>query len=140
SLAQLIQQWAHLLETLVSSDRFDGPKLPPQCPKVETTPDVLELWDAATRAHPSTVALISGERQLTYRELYDGVERTARALRRHLERPLTGCAHLVVALELARSVDAITLLLATLRVGACYAFIDPDQPLRRRRDLIRRLE
>lgn len=143
SLTRLVEHWVEVLHTLLVPDGVDAPQVAPLSLPVEAAtvakPDVLELWDAAAGVHPSALALISDERQLTHGELRDRVDRTARVLRQYLEHPLTGCAHLVVALELGRSVEAITLLLATLRVGACYAFIDPEQPRRRRRELVERL-
>lgn len=102
--------------------------------------DVIERWLSVVEANPGAVALVDGPALFTRGELKERVVRYAANLRLVLDAPNDECAHLMVAIELGRSCDAIALLLAVLYVGAGYAFVDPEQPLARRADLVTRLE
>jgi amino acid adenylation domain-containing protein len=82
--------------------------------------------DAAVAAHPDAVAVEHAGTRWTYRQL---AERTAR-LQRHLT-----CHDVepgaVVAITCPAGLDLITAVLATLRCGASYVCLDPDQPAAR---------
>lgn len=135
SLARLADEWVEFLEAILhacpapwsSSSRPTAP------------PDVVERWLSSARRHATSVALERGSEHLTYDQLRVSVERAARTVARHITAPLAGCAHQVVALELPRGIEAVVLLLAAATAGACYAFLDPDQPLERRKNLMSRL-
>ncbi|WP_068923249.1 AMP-binding protein [Planobispora rosea] len=89
----------------------------------EPGPSVPELIASAVRLHPDAVAVVCGERSVTYRELHAGAERLAAVLRlRGVERGD------VVGVRLPRSVEAITALLAVWLAGAAYLPLDPDDP------------
>lgn len=147
SLSQLAGEWADALEalSLEGTPSATGP-LASSAPTLptrhapEAAPDVITLWLEVTRRHGSAIAVVHGNEQVTYRELRARVDRAADNLRREIAVHFAGCAHQVVALELPRSVDALVLLLAALHIGAGYAFLDPEQPDGRRRDLVRRLQ
>ncbi|MBG0829763.1 amino acid adenylation domain-containing protein [Planomonospora sp. ID67723] len=86
-------------------------------------PMVPELIGAAVRLHPDAVAVVCGERSVTYGELHAGAERLAAVLR------LRGVRRGdVVGVRLPRSVEAITALLAVWLAGAAYLPLDPDDP------------
>ncbi|MEE6165701.1 amino acid adenylation domain-containing protein [Mycolicibacterium sp. 120322] len=76
----------------------------------------------AVRA-PQAVALVSGDRSWTYRELNEATNRLAHLLAEHGAGPGES-----VALLLPRSGQAIVAILAVLKTGAAYLPIDPAHP------------
>lgn len=72
-------------------------------------------FEAITAAHPDRLALVDGDRRLTYRELHAAVERTAGALTEAGVAPGD-----VVTSRLANGVEATVLCLAAGRVGAVH--------------------
>lgn len=143
SLSRLASEWVGFLDTLGQGDADaesdQGPDVRALPHGQEPYPDVMATWFEMCRRRGKAVAVVCGSEQLTYGQLRARVERAAFNLRRRIELPGDDYAHQVIALELPRGVDAIVILLATLSVGAAYAFLDPDQPLARRRDLTARL-
>ncbi|MGH3520223.1 MAG: amino acid adenylation domain-containing protein [Haloechinothrix sp.] len=86
----------------------------------DTVADMLAAQVART---PGAVALVFGERELTYAELDAEINRLARLL---LER---GAApERVIALALPRSIEMVVALFAVLRTGAAYLPLDLDHP------------
>jgi amino acid adenylation domain-containing protein/non-ribosomal peptide synthase protein (TIGR01720 family) len=82
-----------------------------------------ELFAAQVARAPEAVALTSGHRSMTYRELEEAADRYA-----HL---LAGCGvgpGTCVALLVERSAEAVVAMLAALKVGAAYLAIDPALP------------
>ncbi|GAA3445986.1 non-ribosomal peptide synthetase [Planomonospora venezuelensis] len=89
----------------------------------EPGPSVPGMIAAAVRLAPDAVAVVCGDRSVTYRELHAGAEGLAAALR------LRGVRRGdVVGVRLPRSVEAITALLAVWLAGAAYLPLDPDDP------------
>ncbi|WP_030385718.1 non-ribosomal peptide synthetase [Streptomyces sp. NRRL S-241] len=80
------------------------------------------LAEAADR-FPDKVALSSGDRELTYAELYQRVNRLAWQLRERGVGP-----DMVVGVSMRRSVDLITAVLAVLWAGGAYLPLDPNYP------------
>ncbi|MGW7107128.1 amino acid adenylation domain-containing protein [Streptomyces xanthophaeus] len=91
----------------------------------ETIADMLTAQVAAT---PDAVALVFGERALTYAELDAHINRIARLLLARGAGP-----EKVVALALPRSIDMVAALFAVLRTGAAYLPLDLDHPADRLR-------
>ncbi len=98
--------------TAADATEGDGP--------ATTVPELFERRAAAT---PDAVAVISGERSLTYRELDERANRLARGLIRRGARP-----EVPVALALPRSADLLVALLGVLKSGAAVLPLDPRQP------------
>ncbi|MGC0419053.1 amino acid adenylation domain-containing protein [Embleya sp. AB8] len=91
---------------------------------VPTPPTTIpELFERQATATPDTIAVVSGETSLTYRELHERARRRARALIRRGIGPGS-----VVAVALPRSADLVVALLAVLQSGAGYLPIDPQYP------------
>ena len=79
------------------------------------------------------VAIVDGSTSWSGRELWSRVERLAAGLQTQGIGPGDR-----VAIEMRRSADAVVAILATMRAGASYVPIDPDQPATRRENLIER--
>ncbi|MFJ1578164.1 amino acid adenylation domain-containing protein [Streptomyces sp. NPDC088182] len=94
----------------------------------ETVADMLTAQVART---PDAVALVFGERALTYAELDARVNRFARLLLARGAGP-----EKVVALALPRSIDMVAALFAVLRTGAAYLPLDLDHPADRLRLMV----
>jgi amino acid adenylation domain-containing protein len=72
---------------------------------------------------PDAVATVFEGEELTYGELNERANQTARRLQALGAKPGT-----IVAVSLERSLDLVVALLATLKAGAAYVPIDPDLP------------
>ncbi|WP_395366318.1 amino acid adenylation domain-containing protein [Streptomyces sp. YH02] len=96
----------------------------------ETVPDetVADMLTAQVARTPDAVALVFGERALTYAELDAQVNRLARLLLARGAGP-----EKVVALALPRSIEMVAALFAVLRTGAAYLPLDLDHPADRLR-------
>ncbi|GAB3795741.1 hypothetical protein GCM10027605_02330 [Micromonospora zhanjiangensis] len=84
------------------------------------------LWDLfarQVRRRPEAVAVVAGDRRITYRELADRSERLAARL---LAR---GCRHGDrVGLRVERTADLVVGVLGILRAGCAYVPLDPSYP------------
>ncbi|MET9545046.1 amino acid adenylation domain-containing protein [Streptomyces sp. NPDC006627] len=94
----------------------------------ETVADMLAAQVART---PDAVALVFGERSLTYAELDAHINRLARLLLARGAGP-----EKVVALALPRSIEMVAALFAVLRTGAAYLPLDLDHPADRLRLMV----
>ena len=88
-----------------------------------SVPERFAAWAAR---QPDAPALVWEERTLTYAELDAAANRLAHHLRR-----LGAGAGTPVALCLDRSADGVVALLAALKAGAAFAFLEPAQPRER---------
>jgi amino acid adenylation domain-containing protein/non-ribosomal peptide synthase protein (TIGR01720 family) len=85
-----------------------------------------ELFRAQVARTPDALALVFGEQRLTYAELDERVERTARVLAGMGVGP-----ERTVAVALPRSVELVVALLAVHRAGGAYLPLDADYPQER---------
>ena len=115
------------------------------------TPDeriALDSWGDGPTAEPAVhvidrlalalrdrhdIAIVDGSTSWSGRELWTRVERLAATLQTGGIGPGDR-----VAIEMRRSAEAVVAILATMRAGASYVPIDPEQPATRRDDLIER--
>ncbi len=88
----------------------------------EPPASVLSLVREQVRAHPTRIAVESGEIRWSYEELYRRAIRIAKALSAFEVR---GRA---VALPVPRSAEAVAAILGILEAGAAYIPLDPDTP------------
>ncbi|WRZ89108.1 LLM class flavin-dependent oxidoreductase [Streptomyces sp. NBC_01007] len=86
----------------------------------------LDQFDAQVRRTPGAVALVCGERSVTYRELGDRVDGMAAALRAR-----GVCEEVRVGLCAERSIELVVAMLAVVRAGGAYLPLDPDYPAER---------
>jgi mycobactin peptide synthetase MbtE len=89
-----------------------------------------ETFARRARVRPDAVALVEGERAMTYAEL----DRTADAWAARLAAAGTGPRDLVPVL-LPRGTRLVVALLAVLKTGAAYALLDPAWPEQRLSDI-----
>ncbi|SCL26474.1 amino acid adenylation domain-containing protein [Micromonospora inyonensis] len=87
---------------------------------------ILDLIAAQVARRPEAVAVIAGDRELTYRELDERADRLAGILRRCGVGP-----ERFVALPLARSEQLLVAILAVWKAGGAYLPIDTDHPAER---------
>ncbi|GFG49808.1 non-ribosomal peptide synthetase [Mycolicibacterium agri] len=92
---------------------------------------IAELLARRAASTPDAVALVFGDRTLTYREFDDRVSQLARYLRRHGAEPET-----FVALAMPRSIEMVVALFAVLRAGAAYLPLELDLPIERLRTIV----
>ncbi|MFG2633928.1 non-ribosomal peptide synthase/polyketide synthase [Streptomyces sp. NPDC048362] len=91
-----------------------------------------ELFQRQAARTPDAVALVAGDRELTYAE----VDRAANRLAHRLIRDGVGPER-VVALALARSAETVLAQLAVTKAGGAFLPVDPDYPAQRRQFMIR---
>ncbi|TQC43929.1 non-ribosomal peptide synthetase [Rhodococcus sp. WS4] len=106
------------------------PDVPTAAPSSGET--LVDLLDRQVTATPDATAVVSGEHELTYRELDEAVNRLAR----HLIASGVGPESLV-GLAIRRSVDLVVGMYAVAKTGAAYVPIDPDHPAQRNAEVIR---
>ncbi|WP_030896604.1 non-ribosomal peptide synthetase [Streptomyces sp. NRRL F-5053] len=82
-----------------------------------------ELFAEQVQRTPEGIALVSGARTLTYRELDERANRYAHLLRRHGVGPDT-----VVAVSLPRGIDLVVGVLAVVKAAGAYVAVDPEYP------------
>nr|WP_296779895.1 non-ribosomal peptide synthetase [Rhodococcus sp. (in: high G+C Gram-positive bacteria)] len=87
---------------------------------------VLDAFDRRVQIAPDSVALVSGDTTMTYREFDERVTAVSRGLVASGVGPET-----IVALALPRSTESVISVYAVLRAGAAFLPLDPDQPARR---------
>ena len=87
---------------------------------------VPELVAAQVAKTPDATAVVSGQTELSYRELDARADRLAAVLRDRGVGP-----DVLVAVSLPRSADLVVALLAVLKAGGAYLPVDPDYPAAR---------
>lgn len=87
------------------------------------TANLIDLLEEQACRRPDAVAVVCGERSLSYRELNSRANRLAHLLAGSGARPGT-----FVGVCLPRSVDLLVALLAVLKTGAAYLPLDPGYP------------
>lgn len=93
---------------------------------------IAQLFEETVRAFPNSVALVFGDRQVTYAQLNEQSNRLARRLQAEGVGPetLVGCCF-------ERSIELIVGLVAVLKAGGAYVPIDPAYPKERVEFLLR---
>ncbi|ARU63633.1 hypothetical protein CBW65_23405 [Tumebacillus avium] len=84
------------------------------------------LFEQQAERTPDALALVAGETRLTYRDLNERANRTAR----YLQRLHTGPGN-IVAVCMERSPEMVIALLAVLKAGGAYLPLDPEYPQER---------
>ena len=87
---------------------------------------VQELFEAQVARTPDAIAVVSGSKEITYREL----NRRANRLAHYLRRRGMGADQLV-GLCIDRSVEMLVGMLGTLKAGGAYVPLDPSYPRER---------
>ena len=82
-----------------------------------------ELFEQQVARAPDAVALLSGDRKLTYRQLNERANQVA-----HYLRGMGVTPDALIGVSLARSLDMIVALLGVWKSGAAYVPLDPSYP------------
>ena len=92
---------------------------------------VHELFAAQAARTPDAIAVINGEKEITYRELNERANQLAHYLRR-----LGVSAEQVVGLCVGRSAEMLVGMLGTLKAGGAYVPLDPSYPRERQQFML----
>ncbi len=87
---------------------------------------IAPMFDAQVERTPEAIAVVSGEARLTYRELWERVNRLARYLQAAGVGPET-----VTGLAVERNHEMLVAMLAILKAGGAYLPLDPEYPKER---------
>ncbi|MEB2282950.1 amino acid adenylation domain-containing protein, partial [Lysinibacillus xylanilyticus] len=87
---------------------------------------ILSLFETQVKLHPSAIAIVEGEQQLTYSDLNAKANQVARFMTQAHVQPQE-----IVGILLDSSIDMVISILATLKCGAIYLPIDPTYPKER---------
>ncbi|WP_157461983.1 non-ribosomal peptide synthetase, partial [Chitinimonas koreensis] len=116
----------HALDTLPATERAQLDRWAGHAAELPREACLHELFEAQARRAPEAIALLHGERQLSYAELDARAERLAQRLRQFGVAPDAR-----VALHARRSPELVVALLAILKAGGAYVPLDPDYPAER---------
>ncbi|MBB5160708.1 amino acid adenylation domain-containing protein/non-ribosomal peptide synthase protein (TIGR01720 family) [Mycobacterium sp. AZCC_0083] len=97
----------------------------------EWTSTVPALFAAQCAATPDAVAVVHGDRRLTYRQLAERVAQLANALHDNQFRPES-----MVAVGVPRSAEMVVCALAAMVAGAAFVPLDPTWPQHRRSQVL----
>ncbi|QXV63861.1 amino acid adenylation domain-containing protein [Mucilaginibacter sp. 21P] len=89
--------------------------------------NVIDLLSRSLNVNQSSIAIICGDSRLTYQQLNEQINQVAAAI----SSCLNDAEKAVVGISLARSEKQVITLLAILRAGYTYVFIDPEYPKER---------
>jgi amino acid adenylation domain-containing protein len=87
---------------------------------------VHQLFESRVAQTPEQIALVHGERKITYREVNDQANRLAHALQKKGVRPET-----LVAVCMERSPEVVIAIVAILKAGGALVALDPHAPTER---------
>ena len=85
-----------------------------------------QLFEQQVESTPDAIAVVFGDKQLTYQQLNTRANRWAR----HLVELGVG-AEIIVALMCDRNIDFLTAMLAVFKAGGAYLPFNPDHPVER---------
>ncbi|MCG8458573.1 MAG: amino acid adenylation domain-containing protein [Holophagales bacterium] len=126
-LASLVENDGGRLGELSMLDESERAAATAPAPRAEDQGAALHRRFAEqARRHPQRLAVVDGERRLTYRQLESRAALLARRLRRHGAGPGQ-----IVGVCLERSAEVVVAILACLESGAAYLPLDPDYPRQR---------
>ncbi|SDY17809.1 non-ribosomal peptide synthetase [Thermoactinomyces sp. DSM 45892] len=91
-----------------------------------TDKTITQLFEEYVAKTPDHIALVYGQRKLTYRELNERANRLARTIR---EKGIQSDSFVGIMAD--RSVDMLVAIYAVLKAGAAYVPLDPDLPTER---------
>ncbi|WP_435298930.1 amino acid adenylation domain-containing protein [Timonella sp. A28] len=92
---------------------------------------LIELFEATCHNHADRIALVTGQHEWTFNELWQRITRITDALRAHNVQRGD-----IVALAVPRRNDYVAALFAVLAAGAAYVPLDPQQPTARHQEIL----
>lgn len=91
--------------------------------------DFIELIEEQATRHPERIAIIDGDRQMSYGEFYMLVSIISNTLLLQNKNPK-------VVIDLSQGLEAYVLIIAVLHAGGCYCPLHPDAPPDRKNQII----
>ncbi len=104
-------------------------------PKPEDTACIHKLIENQADLSPDSIALVSGDTQITYEQLNTRANQIAHFLRSSGIR-----ADIPVAICIGRSIEMIVAILAVLKADGAYVPLDPNSPLTRQGEILQDLQ
>ena len=141
TIARIVSHYQNLLSGIVINPDRQLSDLPllsdreQQQLLVDWNPDLVDysqelsiqkLLETQVEINPQAIAVVDGDRQLTYRELNDRANRLANHLQSIGVKP-----EILVGVYLKRSWETIVAILAIIKAGAAYLPLDPEYPQER---------
>jgi amino acid adenylation domain-containing protein len=138
SIACFLQQFRFLLEGIASNPRLRLSEFPlltdagrrqlledwnQTATAYERDACIAELFEGQVEKCPDAIALVCGDRQMTYRQLNERANQLARRLKKSGAGP-----DMLIGLCLDRSLELIVAMLAILKAGAAYVPLDRTYP------------
>jgi len=87
--------------------------------------DFIELINDHVNNYPFRIAVIDGERKISYADFSNLVNRVSHQL-------INCCKHPKVLFDLKQGIEAYALIIAVLNVGGTYCPLNPDAPIERK--------
>jgi amino acid adenylation domain-containing protein len=91
---------------------------------IQSEKNILELFEEQVNRRPQNIAIVSGDKKITYANLDNRSDQVAA----HLQKLLPGNGETIIGIMVERSEWMIIALLGVLKTGAAYLPIDPDYP------------
>ncbi len=113
--------------------KFDIEKLNQINAKIDIKPhqNIIDLFEQMVELHPSDIAVVYEDQELTYKELNHKVNQVAHDL---LQRSLPD--NPIIGLYIERSVEMIIAIFGILKAGSAYIPLDPNYPVARLKSMI----
>jgi amino acid adenylation domain-containing protein len=119
----LVRDPTQTIQSVDLTNREEEATFAPAGQPMAAPASVVTMFHARARATPEEVAIIEGDRCVTYRELAIRVEGLAERLRRSGVGPES-----VVGVSLDRSADLVVAILAVLEAGGAFLPLEPGYP------------
>ncbi len=94
--------------------------------------DVIELIENVVATYPNRIAIIQGDRKITYREFYKLTTSIANFLESKKEKPL-------IAFDILQSIEAYALIIASMKIGGTFCPLNPHAPIEKKQNILSQL-
>ncbi|MFT5757709.1 MAG: amino acid adenylation domain-containing protein, partial [Alteromonadaceae bacterium] len=99
--------------------------------KAENSPDLATLFSESVTENPQKIAILEGDQVFTYGQVNEAANRLAHCMLKMGVKRFDR-----IAIMLPRSAKFIEVMLAVVKLGACYVPINPSDPVQRKQQLL----